>query len=263
MEVGQRVLIAARDVGLMARAVSALARDRFAIDTAHTGSDALATLGNRECDLLIIGGNLLDVSGLELLRRARLLPRAQSSSEAPGHAAATMLLLEPTTTHGSWPPQAELDAARRIAALTAGADDVISAPVNDEELRLRAAALLRRRSRRTDDRPRQAVSLGPLRVDLEAVTVASHGRRLQLTRSEFRLLRALILRPGAVLARAELKDALWGDGDPPSSRALTVHVSRLRLKLVYAGVAIDAMPGRGYRLRQLVGSLRSRTALPR
>ena len=134
-----------------------------------------------------------------------------------------------------------------IRLLERGADDVLSVPWVCMELRARLAALLRRAS---SDRPRQLVSVGSLRVDLQARRVWVAEAEIDgLAAKEFELLRALISEPGRVFTRQELLESVWGLGDWTRTRTLDVHVSRLRRRLNVAGESfVSNVWGVGYRL---------------
>ena len=118
-----------------------------------------------------------------------------------------------------------------VIGLDMGADDYVVKPFSPRELMARVRALLRRR--RADGSEEEALLVaGPLEVEPDAVEARLDGRPLDLTPFEFRILHGLMRRPGRVLSRDELIDALHGDGDPGIfDRTIDVHLGRLRRKL--------------------------------
>jgi len=134
-----------------------------------------------------------------------------------------------------------------LRALDSGADDYIAAPVSYLELRARIRSLIRRSTRRSAV-PR--LRAGELEVDLSARAAAVGGVPVELRRREFDLLARLAREPRAVIGRAELIRAVWGDGQGASLRTVDSHASRLRLALARAGMseAVVAVRGIGYRL---------------
>lgn len=138
------------------------------------------------------------------------------------------------------------DALTRRAALAAGADDVVSAPLDTAEIAARVRSL-RRRERANGS---GVLRLGELVVDVASHEVRAAGRVVTLTALQFALLRALFEARGAALGRPQLLARIAGlEAEPPSERAIDLHVSRLRRRLGSpAGTYIRAVYGIGYRL---------------
>lgn len=133
----------------------------------------------------------------------------------------------------------------RLEGLDLGADDYIGKPFAVREVIARLRALLRRSS------GWQGSSVQPLRIDAGALTAAWFGRTLSLTPVEFRLLERLARRPGMVLSRAQLLDALHLDERDTSDRTIDSHVKNLRRKLKAITPAFDPVEsvyGVGYKL---------------
>ena len=122
----------------------------------------------------------------------------------------------------------------RIRALRSGADDVVSAPVNSDELAARCEALLRRpRGLQTRWNPLQAtvMSLGPLTVDVGRKELRVHGMEVPVTRIEFALFEQLCRRPSEVCTRVQLLEEVWGPNWVGDTHVVDVHLSNLRRKL--------------------------------
>jgi two-component system, OmpR family, response regulator QseB len=128
----------------------------------------------------------------------------------------------------------------RIAGLDAGADDYMVKPVDLDELSARLRAIDRRVSGRNDERR----VFGELTIDEPAHVVTLRGQPIALTGQEFAVLLALARRPGAIVSRARLEEALYNWDNAVESNAIEVHIHRLRRKL---GVhTIQTQRGQGY-----------------
>lgn len=136
--------------------------------------------------------------------------------------------------------------ADRIGGLDAGADDYLVKPFHLDEL----AARLRALHRRANGLAHGLVEAGALTLDTTTFEGVYAGQRLDLSRSEFLLLRALAERAGRVVLRATLEQALYGN-DGVESNALEVHVHALRRKL--SAEAIRTVRGLGYLLVKTPG----------
>lgn len=142
------------------------------------------------------------------------------------------------------------EAGTRRAAFAAGADDVIALPVDPRELATRIMALA--------GRVRRAVTAGPvyrhrgLVMDVAAHSLRLHGRPVELTAQQFAILRTLFEANGATLDRARLLARIESlDDEPPSERAIDLHVTRLRRRLGDSAREpryVEAVYGVGYRL---------------
>jgi DNA-binding response OmpR family regulator len=141
---------------------------------------------------------------------------------------------------------AEADVVR---ALEAGADDYVTKPVGLAELRSRVRAALRRVTRPHERDP--ALTHDGLTLDPGARQVTAHGRPVDVTRSEYEILQALLRADGAVRSRAQLLDTIYGDGAYRDPRGVDVHVHHVRDKLRRAGGDPEwlmTVRGVGYRL---------------
>jgi two-component system response regulator BaeR len=141
-----------------------------------------------------------------------------------------------------------------ILGFKLGADDFIAKPFDLAEFEARVQAVLRRRQASRPSQPAppaDSVSVGPLSIDRARSRVTLGDQTIQLTRTEFRILQALAARPDEILSRDELSQMLWGRPEPAGSRAIDMHVRRLRVKL--GQVEGDAPPivsvrGFGYKI---------------
>lgn len=157
--------------------------------------------------LYILDLMLPGMDGLEILRRIRSVPRG---GEIP------VILLTART--------AEVD---RVTGLETGADDYVVKPFGILELQARVRAVLRRVRRGGGEK----IVRGDLEIDPVARTVYRAGRSADLTYKEFELLRLLYARPGVVLTRDEILQAVWDYDYAGETRTVDMHVKSLRQKL--------------------------------
>ncbi len=181
--------------------------------------EARTALETGNCDLMILDVNLPDGSGFDFLREIR------KKSDVP----VMMLTVN----------DMEADI---VSGLEAGADDYMTKPFSLAVLRARVNTLLRRRRR-----VRRAVRIDGYSFDFDAMEFFHEGRRVELSKTEQRLLRALVDNAGTALTRGQLVDRIWTDGaEYVDENALSVAVKRLRDKLE-ASKYIKTVYGIGYK----------------
>ncbi len=194
---------------------------------ASDGEEGLALAESLVPDLAILDWMLPGMSGVDLCRRLR-------ASDATR--AVPIVLL---TARGE-----EDD---RVQGLDSGADDYVVKPFSPREVMARVRALLRRSRPSLSD---EELNFGDISMDLAAHKVTRAGNTLHLGPTEFRLLRALMERPGRVLSRDRLLDLAWGREIYVEDRTVDVHIRRLRKVLNEKGGAdvIRTVRGEGYAL---------------
>jgi two-component system response regulator BaeR len=140
---------------------------------------------------------------------------------------------------------ARVEEIDRLLGLEVGADDYICKPFSAREVVARVKAVLRRtRANREKTEPR-------IQIDDDGMTATLEGRRLDLTPVEFRILRALALKPGRIHSRSQLQDIAYDDGRVVLDRTIDSHVKNLRRKIgdVLPGAeVIHAVYGVGFKL---------------
>jgi DNA-binding response OmpR family regulator len=178
---------------------------------ASTGQQALDLARNRDPHLILLDIRLPDISGFDVCRQVRV----------EGYRQPILML----TAHDE-----ELD---KVLGLELGADDYVVKPYSLRELISRIRALLRRAygelaTVSVGDR----VRFGRVELDLEQLRVTRQGQPVELTPTEFRLLRYLVAHPNRPFSRDALIEAVWGyDSDIGSDRTVDVHIRHLREKL--------------------------------
>ena len=224
-----RILVVEDDEDLAALVKYSLEREReFVVRIVGSGDAAMRTLKNELPDLMVLDLNLPVISGTEICRWVRKTP---SSAQLP------VIMLTAMT--------AETD---RVAGLDLGADDYITKPFSLAELSARIRAVLRRRA---PGEPQASVFQGiHLRADFDAVAISVDGATVHLTRREFELLQFLVNNRNRVVSRDRLLERVWGYDEGVQTRAVDVHIGRLRAKIGAAGRQIETVVGLGYRFAE-------------
>jgi DNA-binding response OmpR family regulator len=218
-----RLLVAEDDAALRDVLLRGLRDHGFQVDGVDRGDDAVEMLRFNEYDVAILDWRMPGRTGVEVVgwMRDRKLPTA-----------ALMLTARDTPSE-------------RVEGLDAGADDYLVKPFDFGELLARIRALQRRP--RGVDSP--VVERGALRLDPARREVFVGGKALRLTPTEYQILELLMRRAPAVVQRRAIAQHAWDDETQPlGSNAIDVQVSRIRAKILGAGVRIVTVRGAGYRL---------------
>jgi two-component system, OmpR family, KDP operon response regulator KdpE len=205
---------------------TALTAHGYAVHEATTGAEALAEVVDCHPDVMILDLGLPDMDGIDVVRRLR------EWSELP------IIILSVR--------ERETD---KIAALDTGADDYLTKPFGVGELMARLRAALRRVSHSTTE---SSFVFDDLLIDLARRIVRSNDEEVQLTPTEYDLLRTLVLHAGKVLTHRYLLQKVWGPAYENEVHLLRVNISNLRRKLEAEPTRprhILTEPGVGYRLR--------------
>ncbi|WP_175650418.1 response regulator [Pseudomonas sp. Marseille-P9899] len=201
-----RVLLVEDDQALAQGIRAALRGEGYTLDCLADGLDAERALRDEAFDLVLLDLGLPRRDGLSLLRQVRARP--------DGQVPVLVLTARDATSD-------------RIQGLDAGADDYLVKPFDVDELKARIRALLRRSQGRANPVLSQAgVSLAPARHE-----VRYRDQPVTLTPMEFQLLHQLLARPGTVLTRERLADALYGWQEAGPGNTLEVLIHNLRRKL--------------------------------
>jgi DNA-binding response OmpR family regulator len=221
---GTRVFVVEDEAQLAALLATYLRRHGHEPVTFDNGRDALQPILHDRPDLVILDILLPGEDGLTLLRRLR-----DQGSQVP------VIVLTALSRE-----------AERIEGFRSGADDYVVKPFSLAELMLRVEAVLRRA--KTGEAPGTVLKVGVLELDSRSHLVTVNGRAVSLTPTEFRLLAALMSRPGWTFERQQLLDMVAGPDFLGYDRNIDVHVANLRRKLGLNPSPIRTVYGVGYRL---------------
>lgn len=134
----------------------------------------------------------------------------------------------------------------RLKGLQGGADDYVAKPFDAREVVLRIQALAKR-AKSAAAAPDTRLAAGAIVIDLERHEVTAEGKTVELTATEFKLLRTLVERKGRVQTRERLLEDVWNYAPDIETRTVDTHMRRLREKLGRAGDVIETVRGVGYR----------------
>jgi two-component system, OmpR family, response regulator MprA len=220
-----RILVVDDDEAVRESIRLALEVEGYDVEVAGDGLDALASVAAAAPDAIVLDVLMPTLDGLEACRRLR-----RGGDRTP------ILMLTARDL-----------VSDRVVGLDAGADDYVPKPFALDELLARLRALLRRSGR--GDRP---LVFADLSLDPRTREVYRGERRIELSRTEFNLLEALLLHPRQVLTRVQIFDRVWGYDFGPTSNALEVYVGYLRRKTEAGGEPrlIQTVRGVGYVLRE-------------
>lgn len=189
-----------------------LEKEGFSVNVAGDGDDALVALEEDRPDIVLLDWMLPNVSGIEICRQMRARPNTR---ETP------VIML---TARGE-----EED---RVRGLDVGADDYVTKPFSMSELVARMRAVLRRTAPALAG---DVATFADIVLDRQQCRVRRGQRDIHLGPTEFRLLDALMQRPGRVYSREQLLDRVWGQDVYVEIRTVDVHIGRLRKALNRGG----------------------------
>jgi two-component system OmpR family response regulator len=221
-----RVLVVDDEPSIVDVVSMALRHHGFVVESAGTGRQALNLVRRWHPHVIVLDVMLPDMDGFEVARRL-----------ASEHAEVPVLFLS-----------ARDAAADKIRGLTTGGDDYVTKPFSLEELIARLRIILRRTGIAGEASPR--LQFADLELDQDTFEVTRAGRVIELTATEFRLLRYLMLNPRRVLTRGQLLDHVWSYDFGGDARVLETYISYLRKKVDASGPPlIHTVRGVGYVLR--------------
>jgi DNA-binding response OmpR family regulator len=202
--VPKRLLIVEDDDAIGRLLADNLTYDGFTVERASTADEALAALDHFEPELVLLDLMLPGADGFDLCRTLRSRQRRPA-----------IIILS---------VRSEKD--DKVRGLNLGADDYVTKPFALEELLARIRAVLRRH-----DSTLELLRLGDVEVDFRLRRVSRHGIDLGLSYREFQVLQYLAERPGKLVTRDTLLQAVWGYDQTPLTRSVDISIARLRRKL--------------------------------
>jgi two-component system OmpR family response regulator len=223
---GNRILVVDDEPNIADVVSMALRFQGFEVATAGSGTDAVAAVGRVKPHLIVLDVMLPDFDGFEVARRL-----GAQQARVP-----IIFLTARDATED------------KVRGLTIGGDDYVTKPFSLEELVARVRTILRRAGLAEADSNRLVFE--DLELDDDAHEVIRAGEPVDLTATEYRLLRYLMLNPRRALTRAQLLEHVWDYDFGGDARVLETYVSYLRKKLDRLGPPlIHTVRGVGYALR--------------
>ncbi|ABQ25426.1 response regulator [Geotalea uraniireducens] len=221
-----RILVVDDEMAIQRFLRTALDTGEFSLHQAENGHAALAAAVAIKPDVILLDLGLPDMDGVEVIRRIR------EWSQVP------ILVLSVREREDD-----------KVKALDAGADDYLTKPFGIGELTARIRVTLRRSMQQV---PEPVYRINELEVDLPRRRVTVRGEEVQLTPTEYELLRLLVTHAGKVLTHSQILRQIWGVAYVEQPHVLRVNISNLRHKIETDPSRpryILTEPGVGYRLR--------------
>jgi len=210
---GSRILVVDDEASIVDAVATALRYEGFEVEEATTGRDAIAAAARFAPDLVILDWMLPDVEGIEVGRRFR----------RQGFKTAILFLTAKDAVEN------------KVDALRAGGDDYVTKPFSLAEVVARVHAILRRTA---GDLPGDVLRYGDLVLDEARHEVFRGERAINLTATEFSLLRFFLLNPRRVLSKGQILQNVWKYDFGGNSNVVETYVSYLRRKLDKSGPSL-------------------------
>ena len=222
-----RVLVVDDEPNIVDIVSMALRYNDYDVVTANSGREALEAVSASKPDMIVLDVMMPELDGFEVAKRL-----GEQRSDIP-----ILFLTARDTTDD------------KVRGLTIGGDDYMTKPFSVEELLARIGTILKRSGRgRKEDGP---LTFLDLELDDETREVFRGGNAIELTDTEFRLLRYLMTNPRRVLTRGQILDHVWEYDFAGDARVLETYISYLRRKIdLYGPGLIITVRGVGYALRE-------------
>ncbi len=227
----EKVLVIEDDEDILTLLEHHLGREGYTVETAEDGEKGLDLARERPSHVIVLDLMLPGMDGYQVLKALRADERTASTP---------VVIL---TARG--------EEADIVTGLELGADDYVTKPFSPRVLMARIRAVLRRKSRQATVADKdEPIEVFDIRIDPRRHEVRVRSRPVELTATEFQLLRFLASHPGWVYTRQQIVDAVKGTDYPVTDRAVDVQMVGLRRKLGKAGEYIETVRGVGYRFRE-------------
>lgn len=219
----KQILIIDDDIHIGNMLEEVLTREGYAVTRAYSGTEALLSIAAKKPDLVLLDLMLPGLSGEKVLPQIKNIPVIIISAKGG------------------------ID--DKVALLLGGAVDYVTKPFEIRELLARIQVQLRKQS--ASDNP-ERIEAGTLSIDSLSHTVFANGTEVRLTKTEYAILKLLIINAGQVLAKSVILDRISADTPDCTESSLKQHMSNLRKKLRDAGGKdyIEAVWGIGFRLAE-------------
>jgi two-component system OmpR family response regulator len=210
---GQRILVVDDEPSIVDAVATALRYEGYEVVEAATGRDALEAVIRHEPDLVVLDWMLPDIEGIEVGRRLR----------ERGFKTAILFVTAKDATES------------KVDALRAGGDDYVTKPFSLAEIVARIQAILRRTA---GDLPGDVLRFADLMLDERRHEVFRADKKVELTATEFSLLRYFMLNPRLVLSKPQILQNVWRYDFGGNSNVVETYVSYLRRKLDAVGPSL-------------------------
>jgi len=223
-----KILIVEDDRDIVEMVEYNLREEGYITVSALNGEDGINLARSEQPDLIILDIMLPVIDGFEV---CRILKSDDKTSHIP------IIILS-----------AKSQETDKVVGLELGADDYVTKPFSPRELIARIRAIMRRGA---EQQTSSILEKGDIVIDSAKHKVSVRGERVTLTTTEFKLLEYMARRPGVVLSRYQILDAVSGDEAVVCDRTVDAHVKSLRRKLGKAKDYIETVRGAGYRFKEV------------
>lgn len=206
-----------------------LRREGYAVEVINDPLEIMGKAREFNPDLFVLDIMMPDLDGLKICRMIRADQRLNS---------VPIIFL---TARG--------EVEDRILGLESGADDYLPKPFDTKELALRIGLIFKRMAHESES-PQNQLRVGDIVLDEEIHQVTVAGKPVELTATEFKLLRLLMQRKGRVQSRENLLVNVWNYDTDTETRTIDTHIRRLREKLEDRSNLIETVRGVGYRINE-------------
>jgi two-component system, OmpR family, response regulator len=226
---GLRVLVVDDEPNISDLVATVLRYEGFEVEVAATGRRALRAAAEFDPALIVLDVMLPDLDGFEVHRRLT----------AEGRGAPVLFLTARDATED------------KVRGLSLGADDYVTKPFSLEELVARVRAILRRTAPAREERATSVLRFADLEIDEDAHEVSRAGQPIDLTATEYNLLRYLMLNARRVLSKGQILDHVWHYDFRGDANVVETYISYLRRKVdAVEPHLIHTVRGAGYVLRE-------------
>lgn len=226
----QKIILVVEDEHDIRELISyTLEKEGYLVLSAADGLSGLEKAKERGPDLILLDIMLPDLDGLEVCRRIR---KDEGTESIP------VIMLT-----------AKAEDTDVVTGLELGADDYIAKPFSPRVLIARIRSVLRRKGQAGEVSADTVIRAGTLELDAKRHRVLNRGREVELSATEFAILKHLISHPGWVFSRGQIIDAVKGGDYPVTERSVDVQILGVRKKLGQEGRLIETVRGVGYRLK--------------
>ena len=206
MNKGPRILIVDDEPSIRDLLTTSLRFAGFGVRAVSNGAQTISAVLEEEPDLIILDVMLPDMNGFSVTKRLR----------TAGYTAPILFLTAKDETED------------KITGLTIGGDDYVTKPFSLDEIVARIRAILRRTIHEEED---AVISVGPLEMDQDTHEVTVGGKSVELSPTEFKLLRYMMLNPNRVLSKTQILDHVWEYDFNGDAGIVESYISYLRRKL--------------------------------